>query len=806
MDALASKVDLPPQFAAWFEQRGWHVRPHQLAVLSESIADRSVLLTAPTGGGKTLAGFLPTLIDLAQRPQEGNRLHTLYISPLKALAVDVRRNLETPIAEMALPISVETRTGDTPQARRQRQRRSPPDILLTTPEQLALMLSYRDAEKIFGNLKKVVLDELHALTNNKRGDLLALGLARLRRLAPEMTAIGLSATVAEPPVHAAYLGDDVVIVDGGRGPIPDIVVQNSEARIPWSGHMTRHALPEIYQAIGEHRTTLVFVNTRAQAEVVFQELWRLNDEGLAIALHHGSLAPEQRRKVEAAMVRGDLRGVVCTSTLDLGIDWGDVDLVIQVGAPKGLSRLVQRIGRANHRMDEPSNAMLVPSNRFEVLECRAATNAVIDGELDGEPPRRGGLDVLAQHVLGCACAAPFDPDDLYAEVTRAAPYSGLDRRTFDDVVDFVSTGGYALRRYDRYKRLLKTDQGRLKVANGIVARQYRMNVGTIVSEPMIQIRMARGRKLGEVEEWFIEQLEIGDTFAFAGEILRFEGLRQTTATVSRANGEDPMVPSYYGGKFPLSTYLARRVRRLLADPWRHRDLPDQVREWLRMQQWRSVLPQEDGLLIETFPRNSRHYMVCYPFEGRLAHQTLGMLLTRRMDRSGLRPLGFVASEYALAVWSLNPVVDPAPLFGEDMLGDDLEEWLNESNLMKRTFRNVALIAGLIDRRHPGQEKTGRQVTFSSDLIYNVLREYEPNHILLRATYDDASTGLLDIRRVGDLLQRIQGRIELKTLERVSPLAVPLMLEIGRESVHGETSELLLAEAAEDLIDEATRLI
>lgn len=807
MDTRIQTAQLPMAFTAWFDERGWRPRAHQLAVLEATAAGRSVLLTAPTGGGKTLAGFLPSLVDLARNPNETSRLHTLYISPLKALAVDVRRNLENPIAEMGLGITVETRTGDTPQSRRQRQRRNPPDILLTTPEQLALMISYRDSDAFFRHLKRVVVDELHALTNSKRGDLLALGLARLRELAPGLTATGLSATVAEPPLHASYLGGgDVVIIDGGRGPIPAIEIQDSEAEIPWAGHMTRHALPEIYQAVARHRTTLVFVNTRAQAEMVFQELWRLNEDGLAIALHHGSLAAEQRRKVEAAMVRGELRGVVCTSTLDLGIDWGDVDLVIQVGAPKGLSRLVQRIGRANHRMDEPSSAMLVPSNRFEVLECRAAATAVIDGELDGDPPRQGGLDVLAQHILGRACAAPFSPDTLFAEVTQAAPYASLERKTFDQVVDFVSTGGYALRQYDRYKRLVTDDDGLLTVANNIVARQYRMNVGTIVSEPMIQVRMRRGRKLGEVEEWFIEQLEVGDTFAFAGEVWRFEGLRQTTATVSRATGEDPMVPSYYGGKFPLSTYLAARVRRLLAEPDRHVDLPDQVREWLRLQQWRSVLPRADGLLIETFPRNDRHYMVCYPFEGRLAHQTLGMLLTRRMERAGLRPLGFVASEYALAVWSLKQIEEPDPLFGEDMLGDDLEEWLNESNLMKRTFRNVALIAGLIDRRHPGLEKTGRQVTFSSDLIYNVLREYEPDHILLQATYDDASTGLLDIRRVGDLLRRIKGRIDLRTLERVSPLAVPLMLEIGREAVHGETNELLLAEAAEDLIDEATRLL
>jgi ATP-dependent Lhr-like helicase len=809
MNALPEATLLSQDFADWFARRGWAPRPHQLAILETVTAGRSALLTAPTGGGKTLAGFLPALSELAALPADRPaRLHTLYLSPLKALAVDIHRNLELPVEEMGLRIRLETRTGDTPQSKRQRQRVRPPDILLTTPEQLALMLSYTDAPELFAGLRTLVIDELHALAGGKRGDLLALGIARLRRHAPGLRLIGLSATVADPPALARYIDsrNPPVIIDGGPGPRPEIRVMSSAARIPWSGHMTRHALPEIYREIGRHRTSLVFVNTRAQAEVVFQELWRLNDDNLPIALHHGSLSPEQRRKVEAAMIRGELRAVVCTSTLDLGIDWGAVDMVIQVGAPKGLSRLVQRIGRANHRMDEPSRALLVPSNRFEVLECQSAADAVMDGQLDGDAPRRGALDVLAQHLLGMSCSAPFTPDAMFAEVLRAAPYGDLPRETFDRVLDFVATGGYALRRYERYHRLQRSEDGRLGVASPDVARQYRLNVGTIVSEPMIKIRLKRGRWLGEVEEWFIDQLQPGNTFAFAGEVLRFESLRETTATVTRCSDEDPMVPSYYGGKFPLSTYLAERVRELLADPGCQRNLPGQVREWLKFQRWRSALPQPGELLVETFPRARKHYLICYPFEGRLAHQTLGMLLTRRMERDGLRPLGFVASEYALGVWSLRPAEDPAPLFGEDMLGDDLEAWLAESNLMKRTFRNVATIAGLIERRHPGQEKTGRQMTASSDLVYDVLREYEPDHVLLQATYADAATGLLDIARVGDMLRRVQGRIHHRQLDRVSPLAVPLMLEIGREPIHGDANEALLEEAAELLIEEATRML
>ncbi|MDB5501263.1 MAG: Helicase domain protein [Tardiphaga sp.] len=839
---------LPDHFLCWFAARGWSPRAHQLALLQKARDDRSALLIAPTGAGKTLAGFLPTLVELSAATahsknalastgrgvQRTGGLHTLYISPLKALAVDIARNLEAPIAQMALPIKVETRTGDTPVSRRARQRRYPPDILLTTPEQLALLLSSDDAPFMFGSLKRVVLDELHALVTSKRGDLLSLGLSRLWKLAPEMRMIGLSATVAEPESLARFLvpqydgevvSADIVVAGGAAAPVVEML--DTKERLPWAGHSARHALGEIYDLIKANKTTLVFVNTRSQAEMLFQDLWRMNDDNLAIALHHGSLDVAQRRKVEDAMAAGRLQGVVCTSSLDLGVDWGDVDMVINVGAPKGASRLMQRIGRANHRIDEASRAVLVPANRFEVLECRVAIDAVAESAQDTPPLRTGALDVLAQHILGRACGAPFLADELYAEVLSAAPYAELARTDFDDTLDFVASGGYALKSYERFARIKLDLQGRWRVTNPKVRQMYRMNVGTIVEDTMLKVRLVRGggqgkgkratgalarggRMLGQIEEYFIENLVVGDTFVFGGEVVRYESLVEDQAYVSRANDKDARVPSYMGGKFPLSTYLAERVRKLLDSENAWKALPDQVREWLSLQAHVSRVPGVRELVVETFPRADKHYLVCYPFEGRLAHQTLGMLLTRRLERGRAKPLGFVANEYALAVWGLGDMshmirhgkLDLDALFDPDMLGDDLEAWLAESALMKRTFRTCAVISGLIHTRFTGAEKTKRQVLFSTDLIYDVLRKHQPDHVLLRAARSDAATGLLDIRRLSDMLVRIKSRIVHKELDRVSPLAVPVMLEIGREQVYGEASDELLAEAAEELVKEA----
>ena len=798
---------LPPSLTAWFAARGWTVRRHQLEMLAAARAGDHALLVAPTGSGKTLAGFLPTLAELIETPTDG--LHTIYVSPLKALAVDVARNLLNPIAEMGLDIAVETRTGDTPSDKKARQRATPPQILLTTPESLSLLISYPDAARMLGRLRTIIVDEVHAFATTKRGDILNLAMSRLTALSPSLRRVALSATIADPEAYQGWLAphadaSTVRLVHGDPGAEPVIEILVPDGRIPWSGHNGRYAAAEVIKLIAAHKLTIVFVNTRAVAELIFRDLWAENDAAFPIGIHHGSLSAEARRKVESAMASGRLRAIVATASLDLGIDWGDVDLVVQMGAPKGSSRLLQRIGRANHRMDEASEAVVVPGNRFEYLESFAARDAVAAHELDVDAFRAGGVDVLAQHVMACACAAPFAPDDLFAEVRTSAPYCGLPRAEFDRTLAFIESGGYALKAYERYKRLTRGPDGLYRVSHPRMATQHRLNAGTIVEAAALNVVFGRrGRSFGKVEEWFASQLRIGDSFMFAGQVLEVTGFDGPDLFVRMGKG-DPRVPTYVGGRMPLSTNLARRVRGLFNAPERWAEMPADVCEWLDYQRLRSALPGMDDLLVETFPADGRHYMVAYGFEGRNAHQTLGMLLTQRMEKAGLAPLGFVGSDYMVATWSLNPVTDPQPLFSPQVFEDELAAWISESPFLRRAFREVAVIAGLIDRVHPGQHKTGKQVTFSSDLIYDVLRRHEPDHLLLSAAWSDARSKITDIGRLANLLERSQTHLVHRVLDRVSPLAVPVLLEAGKERVFGAADDALLAEA-DALSREAMRL-
>lgn len=803
---MPNKLKLQP-IENWLKKNNWHFYDHQLETLSKSLQGYDVLLVAPTGGGKTLAGFLPSLEDLINKKNPKNQLHTLYISPLKALTVDVHRNLSAPISDQKLDIKVETRTGDTSSYKKVRQKQEPPHMLMTTPESLALLLASPDANDYFKFLKFLIIDEIHSLVNSKRGDLLSLNLSRLDTIVPTYRKVGLSATVKNTNSVLSFLSKNKksITLNVEEKSFPNIEILKTDNRVPWSGHMAGYAIKEIYKKIQNSTMSIVFVNTRAQAELIFNKLWHENEINLKIAVHHGSLEKEIRRKVENMMSLGQLDCVVATSSLDLGIDWGNVNLVIQIGSPKGIARFLQRIGRSNHRLNEPSKAILVPSNRFEYLECVSAISSIKEKILDETKEKEGSLDVLAQHILGVACSKPFEVNELFVEIKKSWPYRNLQMGKFLEVLEFVKNGGYSLKNYDQYSKIGLNKQNLYTIKNKNIRNKYRLNVGTIVESYMLKVKLGN-RTLGQVEEWFIEGLNQGDTFLFGGRVLEYQYLSNNNVIVRTTKDQQPKIPSYAGGRLPLSSELSFQVRSLISKEKNWKNLPSQISEWLKLQLKFSNIPSPEELLVEIFPRKiknkKRYFLICYSFEGRNANQTLGFLISKRMQRMGYKPIGFVATEYALAIWSMNMVEDINILLSDDIMLDDLYEWLEETPLLKKNFRDAAIISGLIERIIPGQKKTGKQIMFNSDLIFDVLKKHEPNHLLLQVARQDSYRGLIDLDRLSEFLKRIKKNIILKKLNQISPLAIPLILEINRQTIDkSEVNEYFLQELEQQMTRE-----
>ena len=799
-----STFALPQKFQNWINKRNWGLHTHQIDVLTNS--DRkSQLLIAPTGSGKTLSGFLPTLIELDRVNFSG--LHTVYVSPLKALAADIKRNLMIPIEEMGLNIKVEDRTGDTTAKTKRRQRIDPPQILLTTPESLALLISFPEANALFANLERIIIDEIHALVENKRGHQLLLAISRLQSISKNLRKLALSATVDRPQEIAGFISENdnnCPIIFAEPGPDPNISMLQTTASPPWSGAGATYAVPDVLEQISKHKTTLIFHNTRAQAEIFFHNLWLNNQDNLPVAIHHGSLDLAQRKRVEAAITKGELRAVVCTGTLDLGIDWNEVDLVMQVGAPKNIKRLVQRIGRANHTYNTPSKAIIVPANKFEIVECQAALEAVRDKDLDGEPIASGSLDVLCQHILLVACSGKILPAKLFEEIKQIGAYKNLTHEEFKECMGFCIDGGYALKRYEQWHRLKLDQSGNLILRDPRIANKIRMNVGTIQDTETLKVRTHRrigGKPLGEIEEAFAASLTKGDTFLIGGKIVRFESLREMIVEVTHNANKQPKIATFMGTKFATSTKLSDRILDSFENQsWK--DLPADTVNWLNKQKEFSQLPVRNSLLIETFFRKSRHYLVVYGFAGRNANQTLGLILSKKLEELNLAPLGFVANDYATLIWGLEKVENPIQLFKFSEIELGLDKWFSGNALMKRTFKAVASVSGLIDRNLPGLRKSGRQTTFSSDILYDTLVKYDPTHLLLKITKDEAMKGLIDFSRIEEMFKRVDDNIIHKNLPHVSPLAAPMLLEVGTIPIEGQARELLLKNEANSLMKEA----
>ena len=768
----------------WLKKKNWSLYKHQLEVLSKSSNGQNVLLISPTGTGKTLAGFLPSLVDCTLEKIRSQKVHTLYISPLKSLAYDVERNLLKPIKAMGLGLNVQSRTGDTSFNKKKIQLTKPPQILATTIESFALLMSEKDCAKYFEDLKYIIIDEVHSLTNTKRGELLALNIGRLKSLNKDVKLTLLSATVAEPKSTLRYFcPDGAVIVKAKVKKILKVKILNISKRLPLSGHMVEHSTKEIYKIISKKKC-IIFVNTRAQAELLYQNLWKLNSSNIKIALHHGSLERNLRINVEHRMSCGEIDCIVATSSLDMGLDWSNVEMVIQVGAPKGVTRLIQRIGRSNHTSEGVSQAILVPTNMFEFIECSAALEAIEREDLDISHDRTGSIDVLAQHVMGVACSSKFDVNKLYNNIKKVWPYRHLQEEKFLRVIEFLKNGGYSLKKYQQFSKLKEFSPGKYTISSEKFIKQYKLNVGTIIESQMLNVKL-NNKKLGSIEDWFVQKLSPGDSFLFGGKVLQFISIDLNVVRVKISSSKKPKIPSYTGGRMPLSTQLSERVKKILNNEYDWRFFPQEIIDWLNLQKYRSIIPPTKGLLVECFPRKFKNksieiYYIFYTFEGKNANQTLGFVISKIFESLGIKALGFVCTDYALAIWVNKKVKSIKQIFEYENFIKNIYEWLDDSSLFKRNFRKVAIISGLMDKGYPNQTKRFNQVLINSDLIYSVLKKYEKDHILFEATVEESKRDLTDLDRIEKYIKNIKNNIIINHLSRPSPLSAPLILEINHE--------------------------
>ena len=786
--------------------RGWTPFDFQRQTWAAYLNGESGLVHAPTGMGKTHAVWLGPLMrwcaqhdhdEVSDENAPSPPLKVLWITPLRALAADTVQTLREPVQALNLPWDVQRRTGDVSSSVKAKQRKRLPTTLVTTPESLSVLLSYRDAKRQFARLECIVVDEWHELMASKRGTQTELALARLRGWRPHVQTWGLSATMGNLDEALDVLMGTPQRAKPARlicGETPktiaiDTVMPDDVSRFPWAGHLGLNLLPQVIDVLAEASSALLFTNTRSQAELWFEALTRQKPDWLGqIALHHGSLDQKLRQRVEQMLGEGALRCVVCTSSLDLGVDFSPVDRVIQVGSPKGVARLMQRAGRSGHQPGAVSRVIGVPTHALELIEFTAAREAVAQRAIEARPPRRCPLDVLVQHLVTIAAGEGFDADAMFDEARTTWAVRDLTVQQWQWAMDFVTHGGRALTAYPEYERIALSD-GRYAVTSQRVAQRHRMAIGTITSDNALSVKFRNGRTLGTVEESFIARLRPGQRFVFAGRTLELLHLQGMNAFVRPSRGRKGAVPRWQGGKSPLSSELAEHVRGRLEQARQGRFIDEEMQRLqplMELQRRWSVVPAPDELLFERLRTRDGFHVFAYPLQGRLVHEGLGALLAYRLTRQSKRSVSATVNDYGLDLLSDQDfALDEGAwrqLLTTDRLLDDLLACLNATELARRQFREIARVAGLVFTGYPGQAKSARQLQASSELFYDVLREYDPENLLLDQAQREVLEQQLEVRRLRDALTRLEGmRLHVVSPPRLTPLAFPLWAEQLREN-------------------------
>lgn len=793
----------------WFARRKWKPFDFQREAIAAFRHNESGLIHAPTGVGKTLAAWLPVVSAWLERhpdkgswPKTPEPLRVLWLTPLRALSQDTVRSLREVTEGLALPWTIEARTGDTSSARKAKQRERFPTALVTTPESLSLLLSYPETQAAFESLQCVVVDEWHELMGNKRGVQAELALARLRRWVPGLRTWGLSATLGnleeamETLLGPAVAGRPARLISGTmpKRVEMEVLLPESFEKFPWSGHIGLKMLPQVVASLERAKTTLVFTNVRSQTEIWFRALREARpDWAEVLGIHHGSLSREEREHAEQGLREGRLRAVVCTSSLDLGVDFSPVEQVIQIGGPKGMARLLQRAGRSGHGPGRVSRVLCVPAHALEVIEYAAARVALARGEVEPRRPLTAPLDVLAQHLVTVALGGGFVAVELLAEIRTTRAYRNLSEEAFFWVLEFVTRGGRSLRAYPQFCRVVEED-GRFTVQSPVIARMHRMSVGTITSESAVVVQFLNGTRLGTIEESFIARLRPGQHFVFGGRVLKLVRVHQMTAHVRAARRSSGIVPQWEGSRSPFSSLLADEVRRRL-EAASHGKLDSRemasLKPILDIQAAWSCIPRVDELLIErTTTREGTHWFV-FAFGGRLAHEGLGALLAHRLAQRSPMTLTLAVNDYGLELLPAQVVdlseADWRELLSPDRLLDDLLACLNTAGLARRQFREIARVAGLVFQGFPGASKPLKQVQASSELFFDVFQQYEPEHLLLDQARREVLDQQLEVSRLRELLERAtKQRIVLRRPDKLSPLSFPLWAEMLRGQVSTES--------------------